>query len=130
MVLCSPSIHTKAEKYSYYRYSFKYIEYDFDIMKIEGQWWVDVDWILSNGINVKMIKQKTGEAVVIGPGCLYWYESENISTHSTWNMMPKTLSQSKILVSKLENLKELRMKQRVPVKSIFLRALNHETLVC
>lgn len=99
-------------------------------MKIEGQWWVDVDWILSNGINVKMIKQKTGEAVVIGPGCLYWYESENISTHSTWNMMPKTLSQSKILVSKLENLKELRMKQRVPVKSIFLRALNHETLVC
>ena len=105
MVLYALSVYSKTEEYSHYWYLFRYIEFDFDIMKTEGQWWVDVNWIISYGLGVKMIKQKKDEAIVIGPGCLYWYESEGISTHGSWSILPKTINQSKILVSKLDTLK-------------------------
>jgi hypothetical protein len=107
-----------------------YPEYGIAIEKIEGEWFENLDWFLEHRVPIKKVVQAQGDAVVVGCGSLYWHKAKGKSLHCCWNIVPKSEKQVAVLITRVLNQKEHYQRgNKVPIKSILLRALNHEEYI-
>lgn len=67
-------------------------DFKVNISKSEGLWFSDWEYPMLNQIPIKVFRQKPGDLVLLGPGCLHWVRSEGMAVNSAWNMCDETLT--------------------------------------
>lgn len=68
-------------------------EWGVDILQAEGLWFTNIEYLLERGIPVRKFRQRQGEVVFLGPGCLHWVRSQGKTVQTAWNFADYGLEQ-------------------------------------
>ena len=86
-----------------------------------------MDWLIKNNIPVKKLIQEKGDLVVTSPGTISWRRSLGRNTILSWNIMAKLKKQITSFVDRYNQYRSLKLNKlpKIPMKSLFMRILNH-----
>jgi hypothetical protein len=101
-------------------------QHNMDIYKKEGIWFPNLDWFMTNKIEVLYGVQEKYDVCTVGVGCLHWVRARSHSINSSWNFGSKDLLQIKSSYERFNINKEIQFNSLVKMNTLVLDYLNSE----
>jgi hypothetical protein len=104
-------------------------QYNMDIYKKEGIWFPNLEWFMTNKIEVYYGVQEQYDIATVGVGCLHWVRARNHSINSSWNFGTKDLLQIKSSFERDSINKQINFISLVKLNTLILDYMNNEMRV-
>lgn len=101
-------------------------QYNMDIYRKEGIWFPNLEWFMTNKIEVLYGAQEQYDIATVGVGCLHWVRARNHSINSSWNFGTKDLLQIKSSFERDDINKEINFPSLVKLNTLIFDYLNSE----
>ena len=100
--------------------------FKFNVYSSEGIWFAPIEFFIKKKINCYYSYQKSGDIILVGPGCLHWVKGQGHSVHSSWNFFNKEYSMIKIAIERYKKNIELKFRNLVPLYSLLYSFIKNE----